>query len=157
MSSSTNNDMATLRREVARRQHRYGWSLLLLYLSMGAFLEVLHAFKVGFYLDPDSRIRREMWTLAHAHGTLLALVQIAFAVSLTRFGRWTPARLKLASFFLLDAALLIPLGFFLGGLAPSEGDPWVGILLVPIGALLLFVAVSQIIVSAGEEPEKGDA
>lgn len=154
MSSSTNDELSALRRDVARRQHRYGWTGLLLFLSLGALLEVLHGFKLGFYLDPENRLRREMWTLAHAHGTLLALIQIAFAVSLTRFGRWTAGRLKLASFFLLDAAVLIPVGFFLGGLAPSEGDPWMGILLVPLGAILLFVAVLQIVISAGEEPEK---
>ena len=156
MSSSTNDDLSALRRDVARRQYRYGWTALLLFLSLGAFLELLHGFKIGFYLDPENRLRREMWTLAHAHGTLLALIQIAFAAGLMRFGRWTAGRLKLASFFLFDAAVLIPLGFFLGGLAPSEGDPWVGILLVPLGALLLFVAVFQIIISAGEEPEKGE-
>src|SRR5262249_6924567 len=98
-------------------------------------------------------IRRSMWTLAHAHGTLLALIQIAFAAGLAHFGVWTAGRLKLASFFLLDAAVLIPLGFFLGGLLPTEGDPWLGILLVPIGALLLFAAVVMIIASARQTPE----
>ena len=131
-----------------------GWSALLLFLSMGAFLEFLHGFKFGFYLDPENKLRRDLWRLAHAHGTLLALIQIAFAVGLMQFGRWTASRLKLVSFFLLDATLLIPLGFFLGGLDPSEGDPWLGILLVPLGALLLFVAVALIAVSARQEPEK---
>ena len=50
----------------------------------------------------------------------------------------------------------IPLGFLLGGIAPSEGDPWLGILLVPLGAILLFIAVLQIIISAGEEPEQAE-
>jgi hypothetical protein len=149
---STNDDLSALRREVARRHHRVGWSALLVFVSLGAFLEFLHAFKWGFYLDPDQRLRRELWTLAHAHGTLLALIQIGFAPGLLRFGRWTAGRLKLVSFFLLDAAILIPLGFFLGGLAPSEGDPWIGILLVPPGALLLVIALALIVVSAGQEP-----
>lgn len=115
---------------------------------MGAFLECLHAFKFGFYLDPAHRLRRELWTLAHAHGTLLALVQIALASGLIHFGSWTIGRLRLVSFFMIDAALLIPLGFFLGGLFPSEGDPWVGILLVPAGALLLVIAVALTVLSA---------
>jgi hypothetical protein len=131
-----------------------GWSALLLFLSLGAFLEFLHGFKFGFYLDPENKLRRLLWTLAHAHGTLLALIQIAFAAGLMHFGRWTASRLKLVSFFLLDATLLIPLGFFLGGLSPSEGDPSLGILLVPAGALLLFVAVALIVASARQEPEK---
>jgi hypothetical protein len=157
MSTSTSDDLNTLRRDLARRHHRIGWSLLLLFLSLGAFLEFLHGFKLGFYLDPGYRLRRELWTLAHAHGTLLALVQILFALGLERFGRWTAGRLKLVSFFLLDAALLIPLGFFLGGLWPSEADPWPGILLVPPGALLLFVAVALIIVSAYRESDKTES
>ncbi len=154
MSQSTNDDLGELRRVVARRHHRLGWIALLVFLSLGAFLEFLHGFKRGFYLDPQNRLRRELWTLAHAHGTLLALIQIGFAAGLHQFGRWTVGRLKLASFFLLDATVLIPLGFFLGGVWPSESDPWVGILLVPVGALLLFVAVALIVGSAGQEPEK---
>jgi hypothetical protein len=138
---------------VARRHHLAGWSLLLVFLSLGAFLEYLNGFKVGFYLDPEHRVRRLMWTLAHAHGTLLGLIQIGFAAGVTQFGRWTAERIKLASFFLLDAAVLIPLGFFLGGLFPGESDPWLGILLVPPGALLLFIAVVLIIVSAWGESE----
>jgi hypothetical protein len=146
-----NDDLNALLRVVARRHHVLGWSVLLLFLGLGAFLEFLHGFKMGFYLDPGQRLRRELWTLAHAHGTLLGLVQVAFAAGLTQFGRWRAGRLKLVSFFLLDATLLIPLGFFLGGLFPSESDPWVGILLVPLGALLLFIAVALVLVSAWSE------
>ncbi len=148
MSESTNDDLSTLRRTVARRHYLLGWCGLLVFLSLGALLEFLHGFKVGFYLDPENRLRRELWTLAHAHGTLLALVQIGFAAGVTQLGEWTARRLKLVSFFLIDAAVLIPLGFFLGGCSPSESDPWVGILLVPPGALLLFVAVALIVRSA---------
>jgi hypothetical protein len=141
MSSSTNDDLEELRRRLARRHHGFGWGGLLLFLSLGIALEALHAFKVGSYLDPEEKTRRELWTLAHAHGTLLALVNVAFAAGLTQFGRWTAARLKLTSFFLLDAAVLVPLGFFLGGLGHGESDPSAGVLLVPLGAALLFVAV----------------
>jgi hypothetical protein len=144
MSSSTNDDLEALRHRLALRHYRAGWLCLLVFLSLGLVLESLHGFKVGFYLDPGNKIRREMWTLAHAHGTLLALIQIAFAVCVSRFGQWTPARLKLASSFLLDAALLMPLGFFLGGLNPDERDPGLAILLVPVGGLLLLVGVALI-------------
>jgi len=40
--------------------------------------------------------------------------------------------------------VLMPLGFFLGGVLNSEGDPSLGILLVPPGALLLVVALVQV-------------
>jgi len=152
MSQSTNNEstkieLNNLCRKVALNHHRLGWSALLLFLTMGAFLEFLHGYKYSFYLDLNHKLRRELWTLAHAHGTLLALIQIGFSVGLMQFGHWSERRLKLVSFFLLDATILVPLGFFLGGLAPSESDPSMGIILVPIGAVLLFVAVALIIFS----------
>lgn len=150
MSASTNEELDRLRQRVARRHHWWGWFGLLLFLSLGAFLEGLHGFKVGLYLDPENRLRRELWRLAHAHGTLLALMQLGFAVSVTRFGSWSVRRLKLTSFFLLDAGALIPVGFFLGGAWPSESDPGAGVLLVPVGALLLFSAVALILYSANE-------
>lgn len=145
MSVSTNDFANSLHQTVARRHYLIGWLLLLLFLSLGAILETMHGFKVGFYLDPAHRMRREMWTLAHAHGTLLALIQIAFACGVQRFAWGSPGRLRLASFLLLDAAVLLPAGFFLGGLGHAEGDPSYGVLLVPLGAVLLFVAVALIV------------
>ena len=149
----TKDDLLALRRAMAWRHHLIGWIALLVFLSLGAFLEFLHGFRLAFYLNQANHLRRELWTLAHAHGTLLGLINIGFAVGVTQFGAWTAGRLKLVSFFLLDAAVLIPLGFFLGGIAPSEGDPWLGILLVPPGALLLFIAIGVVIYSALDEPE----
>jgi hypothetical protein len=135
--------LGVLRRQIARRHYLWGWCLLFVFLGLGGVLETLHGFKIGIYLDPDRRIRRELWRLAHAHGTLLALVQLAFAAGVTRLGRWTPGRLKLVSFFLLDAAGLMPVGFFLGGFGHGESDPGPGILLVPFGAALLAVAAGM--------------
>jgi hypothetical protein len=37
----------------------------------------------------------------------------------------------------------MPLGFLLGGVLNSEGDPSLGILLVPAGGVLVFVALVQ--------------
>jgi hypothetical protein len=147
-SSSKSDDLDALRRALARRHNLFGWIGLLIFLSLGGVLEALHGFKVGAYLDLAHKVRREMWTLAHAHGALLALVQVAFAAGVPVLGRWTPTRLKLTSVLLLDAAVLIPLGFFLGGIGHGEGDPSVGILLVPLGALALFVGVGLVIASA---------
>jgi hypothetical protein len=138
-----NSPLSDLRRRIARRHHVAGWWALLAFLSLGIALETLHGFKADLYLDPSNRVRRLMWTLAHAHGTLLAVVNIAFAAGLPAFGTWTERGLKLASFFLLDALVLLPLGFFLGGVDPGEGDPSSGVLLVPVGALLLLAAVAM--------------
>src|SRR5439155_9533349 len=133
--------LVSQRRQTARRHHVVGWWALLVFLCLGILLETLHAFKAGGYLDPGHRLRRLLSTLAHAHGTLLAVVHIAFAATLIHFGRWSERRLKLASFLLTDALLFLPAGFFLGGIGHTEVDPSPGVLLVPLGALLLLIAV----------------
>ena len=155
-----NEAAPAFRQQIARRHHVIGWWGLLAFLSLGIVLETLHGFKIGFYLDPEHRLRRLLWTLGHAHGTLLALVQIAFAAGLTQFGVWTEGRLKLTSFLLIDALLLLPAGFLLGGVGLSETDPSPGVLLVPVGALLLLVSVGLIAWSAtrrGAGPDGGDS
>jgi hypothetical protein len=121
-----------------------GWWGLLLFLSLGIALETMHGLKLGVYLDPAHRIRRLMWTLAHAHGTLLSLTHIAFAAGLGQFGRWREKPLRLASFLLIDALVLLPLGFFLGGLSHTEVDPGPGVLLVPVGAVFLLGGVALV-------------
>ncbi len=126
------------------RNLRAGWWGLLIYLSFGIALEMLHGFKIGFYLDVSNHTRRLMWTLAHAHGTLLALVNIAFALTLPHLTGFTEKQQKFCSGLLLSALILLPGGFFLGGLVIYSGDPGLGILLVPLGALFLLAAVSSV-------------
>ena len=43
----------------------------------------------------------------------------------------------------MAASVLLPGGFFLGGIAFYSGDPGLGVLLVPVGAVLLLTAVFQ--------------
>lgn len=131
-------------RDALASQHlRFGWWALLGFLSLGIVLEALHGLKVGFYLDVSNETRRLLWTLAHAHGVLLALVNLALAVCLKSFA--LPAQeLTTASRCLLAASLLLPGGFFLGGLVIFGGDPGPGIVLVPLGGLLLLFAVFRI-------------
>lgn len=128
-------------RDTSRLHLRVGWWSLLTFLTLGFILESLHGFKVGFYLDVSSSTRRLMWTLAHAHGALFSLVNILFALSLRVMPEWSEASRTLASRCLLGALVLVPLGFFLGGIFIRGGDPGLGVLLVPPGALLLFVGV----------------
>lgn len=123
------------------RHLQIGWWALLGFLALGVVLESLHGFKIGFYLDVSNETRRLMWTLAHAHGALLALVHIAFAVSLPFAKHWDDAGRTLASRLHTAALVLLPLGFFAGGLVIHGGDPGLGILLVPPGGLALFAAV----------------
>jgi hypothetical protein len=121
--------------ELARRHLRFGWYVLAAFSVLGLGLELLHAFKLGLYLDVASETRRLMWRLAHAHGTLLALVNIAFGACAARLepGR---ARRRASACFIV-AALSMPLGFFLGGAFADPADPSALIALVPAGAALL--------------------
>jgi hypothetical protein len=120
---------------------RAGWWSLLVFLTLGILLDALHGFKIGYYLDVSNETRRLMWTLAHAHGTLLSVINLAFAFSLRAMPHWTDASRARASRCLLGALILLPLGFFLGGFFIHGGDPGLGVLLVPPGALLLFATV----------------
>jgi len=124
---------------LSRRHSGFGWWSLAGYLSFGIFLEVVHAFKWGWYVDVGNETRRLMFTLADAHGTLLAIINLAVGVSL----RVVPtARLSnSASLSLVGSGLLLPIGFFLGGIVIYGGDPSPGIILVPIGAGLLLYGV----------------
>jgi hypothetical protein len=126
---------------VVRRHLRFGWCALLLFLSLGLVLEALHGFKVQAYLNVMNETRRLMWTLAHAHGTLLAVVNLAFAFSILMTPNWKPRLRNTASYSLTAASVLMPGGFFLGGVWVYGGDPGLGIVLVPIGGALLLVAI----------------
>ncbi len=121
---------------------RFGWWGLAVFLSMGAVLEAMHGLKIGLYLDVSNETRRLMWTLAHAHGTLLSVVNIVFGLTLrTSPGLSTQDR-SLASGCLYGATFVLPFGFILGGTFIHDGDPGLGVLLVPVGALLMLIGVS---------------
>jgi hypothetical protein len=121
------------------RHLRFGWWSLFAFLTLGVVLETLHGFKIGWYLDADADIRRLMFTLAHAHGTLLALVNIALGLTLRAVDGFTLS--KSASRAISWGALILPVGFLLGGFFIHDGDPGFGVLLVPVGALLLVYGV----------------
>ena len=124
------------------RLHLYfGWTLLLVFVLLGAVLEAMHGLKLSWYVAVSNETRRLMWTLAHAHGTLLALINVAFAFTLRVSQRGGP-RMRLASRCLLLSSVLLPAGFFLGGIYVYAGDPGLGILLVPAGAALLVAATA---------------
>ena len=126
---------------LVRRHIRLGWLAVLVFLTLGIVLEALHGFKVDWYLNVANETRRLMWTLAHAHGVLIGLLHLGFAFTLRELdaedAKWT----RTVSPCLTGATVLLPGGFFLGGVMVYDGDPGVGILLVPVGAVLLLVAV----------------
>ncbi len=125
---------------VIRHLH-FGWWALLLFLTLGIVLEALHGFKVDLYVHVANKTRRTMWILAHTHGTLTSLINIVFAVTLRVLPTESTNMQRFASPCLIGATICLPGGFFLGGLVFYAGDPGLGILLVPIGAALLFISV----------------
>lgn len=114
-----------------------GWCLLAVSIPVGMTLEALHALKVPVYLG--SSLRRELWTLAHAHGNLLGILCVVFALAGPRV--LSVVRQRTIARWLAVGAVAMPLGFFLGGVLNSEGDPSIGISLVPIGGVCLLYAL----------------
>jgi len=127
----------------ALTHQRFGWGSLFAFAALGLVLEFLHGFKIQMYLSVSDENRRLMWTLAHAHGVLLAVVNIAFALALS--GVRLPMRsVPRISTALVLASVLLPGGFFAAGIRFYEGDPGIGIITVPLGAALLLLALFSI-------------
>jgi len=134
--------------KLALRHTLIGWTGLLIFLTLGILLEVLHGLKMDLYLDVRQETRRFMWTLAHAHGTLFSLVHLGFAWSVTFSSKWlgTPgAGFRSVSRAFTGGLILMPLGFLLGGIWTYGGDPGMGILLVPIGALFMLFGCARVL------------
>ena len=115
------------------------------FTALGLGLEALHAFKVGAYLDVGNETRRLLWRLAHAHGALLGLLN-AFYALLAR--SWPRLSDMLVGRALLAALLLMPVGFFLGGVFARGGDPGVAVALAAGGGGLLLLALLRLALKA---------
>ena len=126
---------------LAGTHFKVGWAALVVFLLLSIALETLHGFKSRWYLDVSNETRRLMWTLAHTHGTLLSILNIVFGLSIPKIVGWQGSTQVLASRCMLASLFLLPVGFLLGGLFINGGDPGIGVLLVPPGALLLLIAV----------------
>ena len=124
---------------LARKHVRFGWLMLAVFAIVGITLEGFHGFKTGWYLEDAYETRRLLFTLGHAHGALLALINIVFGVASAVLGGNLP-RLRQVSRLLLVGTVLLPAGFFLGGFGLYGADPGIGIYLVPIGALCVLLA-----------------
>ena len=117
---------------------RFGWIALAFFIAMGLFLESLHLVKLPFYFEVE--IRRELWTLGHAHGARLAIVNIVFDLCARQLD-WSGGRVRWAGRLFIAAGVLVPAGFFLGGVGNSESDPSLWIVMTPLGGLAALVAV----------------
>lgn len=114
-----------------------GWVGIALWMTLGLLLEGLIAYRAPAYLGDTQR--RELFRLAHAHGTLFGVLLLLAAWCSDRFGI-LPRAAELA---LRIGTVLMPLGFLLAGMWHPEGDPGWAIVLAPLGALLvIFGAVA---------------
>jgi len=147
----------TQRKKLCRRHLLEAWGGLFLYALLGLSLELLLAYKAPLYIDVENDTRRLMWRLAHAHGTLFSILHLglAFTFSKLRDGAF-PQPAGLLSGCLTGASLLIPAGFFLGGLRAQDGDPAAAIALVPAGAVLLLVALGLAFLESRRIPYMAD-
>jgi hypothetical protein len=130
--------------DYSHRHLRLGWWWLFVFAGLGLILETLHGFKVGAYLNVSNETRRLMWRLAHAHGTLLGAVNILFALTLRTVSDSTFRDLRTISRLLVSASIMLPFGFFLGGVQFYAGDPGLGVLVVPVAAVLLLAALFMV-------------
>lgn len=126
--------------DYARRHLQIGWWSLFVFAALGLVLESFHGFKFRAYLDVSNETRRLMWRLAHAHGTLLGVVHVLFGLLLGN-GIASFRNVRTISIALIGAGVLLPLGFFLGGIRFYGGDPGIGVALVPVGAVLLLTGL----------------
>lgn len=129
-----------------------GFCLLAVSIPLGLTLEALHALKLPVYFG--SHLRRELWTLAHAHGNLLGILCLVYALAAPALVT-SEARRRGIGRWLVFGAVAMPMGFFLGGVLNGEGDPSVGILLVPIGGFALLGALLRA-AHAGACSPRGD-
>jgi peptidoglycan/LPS O-acetylase OafA/YrhL len=134
----------------ADRLLRQGWASVALWMSVGLLLEGLLGYKIPAYLnDPQ---RRELFRLGHTHGTLLGILLVAAALVLER-GAEVP---KAARTALRAGAVLVPAGFFIGGIWHSESDPGPAIWLVPVGALLVIYSAIAFTLAHFKKPTPED-
>jgi hypothetical protein len=124
---------------------RAGLISLCVSTALGLLLESLHAFKAGFYLDVGQDTRRLLWRLAHAHGTLLGLLNVCYAVVART---WPRLNDDLAARALLTALVLMPLGFFLGGAFAQAGDPGAAVGLAAAGGFALLFGLLRLALKA---------
>ncbi len=99
-----------------------GWLSVALWMVFGLLLEGLLGYKTPAYLQDEQR--RELFRLAHTHGTFLGLDLIAAALCGEHFNLSLPRAARIA---IRLGAVLMPVGFLLAGIWHYEGDPGLAI------------------------------
>lgn len=121
---------------------KQGWVSLAFWMSVGLLLESLMAYKAPGYLN-DSQ-RRELFRLAHAHGSALSLLLVVVAIWMRTIELNIS---RLTAFALRFGASFLPIGFLTAGVWHPEGDPGITIWLVPVSALSLIFGIISLAMS----------
>ncbi len=147
--------MSLDRDALAHNHVRFGWLMLAAFAVVGITLEAFHGFKTSWYLEEAYETRRLLFTLGHAHGALLSIVNVLFGVAIPAMGG-APPRLLWASRLLTLATVLLPSGFLLGGFGIHGSDPGMGVYLVPVGAVCAVAAFTAAGTAVKTRQEPGD-
>jgi hypothetical protein len=108
-------------------------------MTFGLLFEGLIGYRSPAYLNDP--MRRELFRLAHAHGTILSLLLLIAGFCLASKQIELP---KAAMFSLRIGAFVMPIGFLLGGIWHTETDPNFLIVLSPIGGVMVIFGVIAI-------------
>lgn len=120
-----------------------GWFSLAFWLAFGLLLEGLIGFRSPNYLRDATR--RELFRLAHAHGTIFSLLLLIVAVYLQKQLIAPP---KIGVLAVQIGVVMMPVGFLLGGVWHYESDPNALVFLAPLGGLLIIFGVITIAFSS---------
>jgi hypothetical protein len=113
-----------------------------IWMTFGLLLEGFIGYKTPMYLQ-DS-LRRELFRLAHAHGTLLSGLLLGVTLAADRL-ELDPSKLVLWA--LRIGVVTLPLGFLFGGVWHFESDPGMGVWLVPASAVLVIFGLVGVAMS----------
>lgn len=127
---------------------KQGFISLACWMTFGFLLEGLIGYKIPAYLNDN--LRRELFRLAHTHGTLFSIVLIVVAIclklNLLKANNQSQIALRVGS-------VVMPAGFLLGGVWHYESDPGFLIWLSPIGALIVIFGIVSAIFSINKISE----
>jgi hypothetical protein len=112
------------------------------WLTFGLVLEGFLGYKTPAYLQDN--VRRELFRLAHAHGTLLSLLLLVSTLACDRFNLEVARSGQLS---LRIGVTVLPLGFLIAGVWHYESDPGLAIWLVPVSAVLVLFGLVAIALS----------
>jgi hypothetical protein len=150
MKPTINSQDDSLARAVWARQAMFqAWLSIAIWMGFGLLLEGFLGYKIPIYLQDQQR--RELFRLAHTHGTFLGLVLLAAAVVIQRLNI-SPPRAARAAIQLGTG--LMPFGFLVAGVWHSEGDPGLAIWLVPPTALLVIFGVVALALASRASDEQ---